>query len=185
MVQQIKEILINHCAPVIMGIKPAALFRAPHIKCAHCLGNILSKKINLEILYNADSGVLLLAYDYALLKNMKLGGDSIFLLEKLGYSKISEPEKIIEHLKERFKTYFKARKFPHEVGFFLGYPEKDVLGFIKNCAQGYKTMGLWKVYGEVETAEKMFESFNRCSQMFRKRLKNCIDIKKISAAVAA
>lgn len=37
--------------------------------------------------------------------------------------------------------------FPHEVGFFLGYPAEDVVGFIRNKGQNFKFCGRWKVYG--------------------------------------
>lgn len=57
--------------------------------------------------------------------------------------------------------------FPHEVGLFLGYPPEDVRGFIENRASGFKLIGCWKVYGDVDAARKKFESFESCTHRSR------------------
>ena len=44
--------------------------------------------------------------------------------------------------------------FPHEVGLFLGYPPRDVEGFIREKARRAKCTGAWKVYGDEEAARK-------------------------------
>ena len=44
--------------------------------------------------------------------------------------------------------------FPYEVGLFLGYPPRDVEGFIREKARRAKCTGAWKVYGDEEAARK-------------------------------
>lgn len=56
--------------------------------------------------------------------------------------------------------------FPHEVGFFLGYPFDDVMGFIEHEGKDYLCCGCWKVYTERERAEACFERYRRCTQAY-------------------
>ena len=40
-------------------------------------------------------------------------------------------------------------------------------GFIENQASGFKLIGCWKVYGDVDAARKKFESFESCTHRSR------------------
>lgn len=52
-----------------------------------------------------------------------------------------------------------ARAFPHELGFFLGYPYEDVSAFIEHAGQDYLAVGPWKVYSNLEGALATFARF--------------------------
>lgn len=56
--------------------------------------------------------------------------------------------------------------FPHEVGFFLGYPYDDVMGFIEHEGRDYLCCGCWKVYAEKERAMACFKRYRRCTQAY-------------------
>lgn len=62
-------------------------------------------------------------------------------------------------------------EFPHELGFFLGYPYADVTGFIEHGGKGFILMGPWKVYqdraGALAQFERMRASTKRCSERYR------------------
>ena len=60
--------------------------------------------------------------------------------------------------------------FPHEVGLFLGYPAEDVEGFRRHGGQGYKYSGLWKVYSDVERAQRCFRQYGCCRRALCRRL---------------
>jgi hypothetical protein len=177
---QVKKALINHCAPVIMKCKPAALFRLPHKDCALCLSAILQSPIKVKILCKNTSGVLVLVYNCILIENINLTLPAISILNKLGYPMNCRADKIINHFKQRFKNY---KEFPHEIGFFLGYPQKDVLGFIKNCGMGYAHCCLWKVYGDTIESQKLFECYANCSRRFREYFEKGLDFKQICAGI--
>lgn len=55
-------------------------------------------------------------------------------------------------------------EFPHEVGYFLGYPYEDVHQFIVQHGENYKVFGAWKVYTNVEQALTTFDSYRACTQ---------------------
>ena len=59
----------------------------------------------------------------------------------------------------------KEEDFPHEVGLFLGYPPKDVDGFMHR-KEHYKACGLWKVYDDVEGAVRQFEKCRHCTEVY-------------------
>jgi hypothetical protein len=50
------------------------------------------------------------------------------------------------------KTQVQGNDFPHEIGFFLGYPVKDVLGFMGLNDLPLVANGPWKMYGELEAS---------------------------------
>ena len=54
--------------------------------------------------------------------------------------------------------------FPHEIGYFLGYPYEDVHQFIVQHGENYKVFGAWKVYTNVEQALTTFDSYRACTQ---------------------
>lgn len=54
------------------------------------------------------------------------------------------------------------REFPHEMGFFLGYPPEDVIGFIEHEGRNYLAVGPWKVYAHLDRALETFERWHRC-----------------------
>jgi len=68
-------------------------------------------------------------------------------LGKLGYRYDNSIEALAQ-LKERMQ----GADFPHEVGFFLGYPIKDVLGFMGLCNLPHVGNGPWKMYGKREAS---------------------------------
>lgn len=55
-------------------------------------------------------------------------------------------------------------EFPHEIGYFLGYPYDDVHEFIVQRGENYKVFGAWKVYTNVEQALATFDAYHACTQ---------------------
>ncbi len=71
---------------------------------------------------------------------------------------MEETEKCIVELVRRLED---GEAFPHEDWPVLGYPPEDVDGFIRNGAAGAKCIGTWKVYGNVETAQRKFAQYKK------------------------
>ena len=64
------------------------------------------------------------------------------------------------------RRFRESGEFPHEVGLFLSYPPEDVQGFIDHRAVDFKCAGLWKVYGDEQRAQLLFDRFRRCTQRY-------------------
>ena len=56
------------------------------------------------------------------------------------------------------------REFPHELGYFLGYPYADVAEFIRQHGENYLEFGMWKIYTERERALETFARYKRCTR---------------------
>lgn len=85
-------------------------------------------------------------------------------LQSFGYTGQSL-EKDLRWLQKRLS---KRSEFPHEIGLFLGYPLKDVCGFIQNEGQNFQYSGYWKVYGDLESAKRQFEAYHICTDLLCK-----------------
>ena len=67
-------------------------------------------------------------------------------------------------------------EFPHEMGYFLGYPYADVAGFIRQHGKDYLAKGQWKVYEDLPGALRTFERYRRCTAAFDHAYRRCGDL---------
>lgn len=81
---------------------------------------------------------------------------------------------------ELCQRYSSQASFPHEVGFFLGYPYADVMGFIEHEGQDYLCCGCWKVYTNQEQAEASFALYKRCTHDFMERFESGTGLSQIA-----
>ena len=73
-------------------------------------------------------------------------------------------------------------EFPHEIGLFLGYPAEDVCGFMEHRECDLKCVGCWKVYGDEAAAQKTFEKFRNCSEIYRRHFENGASIDRLTVS---
>lgn len=166
------EYLINHAAPTLAGIKTGSLF-----PCAYDSYETLLREIRdynrvltakgLQLLSLRRSGNRALLYLY---RPARLGADlncseAASLLREAGYADL-RPERCISELARRLQAF---SDFPHEVGLFLSYPPEDVRGFMEHRGHGSKLDGCWKVYGDVQRAQRLFRAYKLCTDSYRAR----------------
>jgi hypothetical protein len=162
MLDDIKQIMIGQCSPVLMGVKPSALFPLHHTDCLDSLSVLLPPHISMFPVREHNGRLLVLLYDTAAVeKTLSLRAIRAFL-SGLGYPAASVSP-VLDYLKKRFEK----DAFPHEVGLFLGYPVEDVSGFVRHKGQNYKLCGYWKVYGDVEQAKKLFRLYDLCRECMK------------------
>jgi hypothetical protein len=63
--------------------------------------------------------------------------------------------------------------FPHEVGVFLGYPLKDVAGFMGWVDLPVTCQGPWKIYGNPDRSLALADGFRACRLRMDQRLRCC------------
>ena len=90
--------------------------------------------------------------------------EAVSILSGKGYS-CDDPDRCLAQLVEHLRD---DKEFPHEIGLFLGYPPEDVRSFMKSPCQGVKCVGCWKAYSNKEEAEKTFERFQKCTEIYKK-----------------
>jgi hypothetical protein len=170
----VERLLINHCSSVLFGGKPSALFMVRTEKCYSCLMESINQFDNNTsslVLRNTQNGLLTLFYRPGILHRAIMEADTRELLRFFGYTQ-SMPDNVLQSYLDVLKRRFaECQEFPHEIGFFLGYPINDVLGFIEQKGRNYKYCGLWKVYSNVKKARELFRHYENCRVKSKKFLR--------------
>ena len=79
-----------------------------------------------------------------------------FLIDKLGYPEQCSVEQFIEGISARWQA---SREIPHEVGFALGYPLADVLGYMGFTNSPCQGCCGWQVYGDMTESHAISQDF--------------------------
>jgi hypothetical protein len=158
--------LARHCAPVLLGKKPAALFPKP-VWWDESVPETAGK-LRFLLLRRRDKNALVFAYSPRLLSRALESAGVRKTLKSLGYP-VEEAGACLAFLERRF---WEGGDFPHEVGFFLGYPPDDVLGFMRHRGSHCKLCGMWKVYGDVPKAAALFAEYALCRDRLVKHVQN-------------
>lgn len=171
--------LAFHTAPTLLGIKCANLIS---LSCdeydidAHCEyfnRKVCSKGLEMKVLCRCEKLARILIYNKKMLSERIKDKNVRIMLEKCGYDKNASTDECLEYLGSRISC---CDSFPHEIGIFLGYPLEDVEGFIRNKGENFKLCGCWKVYGNAESAQRTFTSYDRCRKFLCRKLNEGADI---------
>lgn len=187
--QAFEHKVVCHCSPTLSSLKPGNLFRCcythpvlsseHHIHCTlqACYQKLAPHGVNLEIVSEKPNWSLIYVYRSDLLHaalNHPLAAEYLY---SHGYSDLSV-ECALSSLKERFKA---ESEFPHEIGFFLGYPPEDVLSFIASEGKGSLACGHWKAYSNLHDARHTFELFRNATKENLKRFVQGCPIELLAA----
>lgn len=178
--------LIEHCAPTLAGVKTANLFTCPFYsdealsRLLHEQNSLLNRfGVSLDVLQKKGGRALIYVYRICSLSSDLSRSEARAILQDYGYADLS-PDACLIRLKERFRE---QNGFPHEIGLFLGYPPKDVSGFIKNSGQNYMCAGCWKVYGDVCTAQCCFTRYAQCRKHYMRQFASGKTVAQLTVAV--
>jgi len=145
--------ILLEAAPVFSGLKPALLVSVEHCsrtdgRSVACLRHRALEKamgLSARVLRFSDESALVLFYDRAALIRHLARLDVTDFLARNGY-RGGEP---LETMLDRLAAAFAASPgtCPHEVGVFLGYPVKDVEGFMARPQEALPLRRtLWRVF---------------------------------------
>lgn len=164
-----EELIVQHCAPTLAGMKTGNLFSCPYASAELVLEDV--RQLNRRLvpkglcalpLHFTDGRALIYLYRPGSLKKDLANSFAKKLLRERGYA-IENPCYCVAQLVERFAGY---TEFPHEIGLFLGYPPEDVHGFIENQSACAKCVGDWKVYGDEKAAKRLFKKYKKCTEAY-------------------
>lgn len=171
--------LAFQCAPLLMGIKVSNIFIVSRQEEQKVKVLFRGSVISYEVLFKCDKRIIFLLYDKIQLQKHISEETQQCLMRQLGYTE-HNLESIIKKLAQRYQCYMTFKEqFPHELGVLLGYPHEDVEAFIKYHGKGCLCSGYWKVYYDVQTAEKTFKSYDRAKQMVIKMVDQGMTIHEI------
>jgi len=168
--QNFEKLLATHCAPLLYGKKPSILLAKKSFP-PNCEWELLWQ-YGFRVLWlrrrHQEEQTLMFLYHPALLEKAISHPATEQALCEMGYSYTSGLIGLLAFLRRRF---IESNEFPHEVGFFLGYPPEDVMGFL-SCKDHCKASGQWKVYSDVKRALTLFDEYTRCKQILLNHIKN-------------
>lgn len=181
-----EESLVKYCSPTLAGLKTANMFtfryedrESMHESLRSWNKRLSGKGLRVIPLRFRGNVALLYVFRPSHLNRDLQNKQTSQKLKELGYSS-GEMHKCIHKLINRIGE---SQEFPHEIGFFLGYPPEDVCGFIDNKAENFKHAGMWKVYGDVNTAQNLFQKYKKCTSVYSNKWKNGSSIERLSVSI--
>lgn len=164
---ELQERIVRHCSPTLAGLKCGSMFKissASHgltISLRRVQSMVKTKGVRMMFLSSDEGGALVYVYRHDLLSRRLTDPEVRSFLEEYGYH-VSGVNRTLAELRRRFSQC----PMPPEVGVFLDYPMVDVKGYIKNEGRCSRCVGCWKVYGNIEEAERKFNMFRRCRDIY-------------------
>ncbi len=180
-----EELVIRCCAPTLASIKTGNMFtcrfdsRQAMLDAVRALNRRLGGKgLRVLPLRYQDNVGLIYVYRPSRLSRDLTDEKARQLLGERGYP-CGSPGRCLACLHGRLAQ---GGDFPHEIGLFLGYPPEDVDGFIHRKADA-KCTGCWKVYGNVETAKRVFALYKKCTAIYLKQYATGKNMERLTVAV--
>ncbi|MBQ6632100.1 MAG: DUF3793 family protein [Romboutsia sp.] len=154
--------LIEILGPVILGSKPAEIL---NLSCKDNnketkLNDIKSffsncSRLSYEIINIQDGGVRIVFINKDSLSKVLSNKKCLNFLKFVGYPSNYDLDKYINVLIDKLNT----KDFPHEIGIFLGYPLKDVVGFMGYGKYKFCKTRYWRVYGDESISDNVYNQF--------------------------
>ena len=175
-----EDLIIRNCSPTLAGIKPGNMFsctypsqRALQQYVRRISKALVPKGVRVLILRAGEGRALIYVFRYTQVEKMLADPQAARILKAYGYREM-RVEPCLCRLLSRCQD---RNDFPHEIGLFLGYPPEDVVGFIQNKACNQKCTGFWKVYGDPVQAQRTFNKYRICTNVYTSQFErgNTID----------
>jgi hypothetical protein len=174
--------LAYHSAEVLSGVKPGNLVNIPDSihPCGKNMfalwlrhGDSLLNGTGLHAMVMVKRKGSLLVYIYCResLENLLTGSRVRNFLKKAGYGEYPDCEAVLVELERRMRH----NDFPHEIGLFLGYPLKDVAGFLGWAKLPVSHQDAWKIYGDPRRSLELAACHRDCRCRMAARLHRAAD----------
>lgn len=172
--------LVLEAAEVIAGEKPANMIsivnrrrlcgRNPYELWKQWGASVLAGSgLSVFELTDSNNAVLLLIYRQEALFDLIASPGVRALLKRTGYDGSLGLGELLKRLATRIST----GSFPHEIGIFLGYPLKDVAGFMGIAPIPFACQGPWKIFGDPGESLRLAERFRCCRIAMGEWLSRC------------
>lgn len=191
MERNFETVMIEQCAPVLAGLKPAGLFRYETRDCADLARRVHSwneqlngKGLRVRVMKGCARTHRFLVYVYREAQLSAVLADKAVqeFLRQEGYQLPAEQEQTGTLLNQLSRRLCCQAEFPHEIGVFLGYPLPDVVGFIENRGQNFTCCGCWKSYGEPAAARRRFDQLSKCTAVYLRLFHSGTPITRLTVA---
>ncbi|MEA4863589.1 MAG: DUF3793 family protein [Victivallaceae bacterium] len=179
--KELLRFLLLKTAAVRGGVKPGELLRVRHCYRAENIEGFrfcLYRKDILEIMQldyvelrqEAKSSLILFYHRHSLAAGLAIP-ENRALLNRLGYAD-GGYDSLLAQLRQRFVH----EAIPHEVGLFIGYPAKDVAGFLENLPRTPVHRGRWQVFGDAAESISLMRFYRQVERLAQGVLDTCEDL---------
>lgn len=152
--------LIETLGPVILGAKPAEIISYPKFDCSRCeklqaIDANFEKavKVRYRKITQDNGQIKIIFYDPLHLYETLHDKRNRKFLVSHGYQKHGTMDEYLNLLVERIQV----GDCPDEIGVFLGYPLKDVLGYIGHPSLKLTKIQYWRVYGDERVSDEKYQ----------------------------
>lgn len=165
--------LVQTLGPVLLGAKPSEILSFPSNdkeltekinKIHHHFGNC--KKISFKIFHFNHKSTKVLFYKPISLEAALTDFRNARFLKSIGYPKEYSLESYLGHMIDKIKK----GNIPDEIGLFLGYPLKDVIGFMGHPSLKLTKVNGWRVYGDAALSDQTYNEFLKAKATIKKLL---------------
>lgn len=171
--------LALQCAPMITGLKISNLLIVQKNKLHSVKWILKDTDISHCVLLQTEEKAILLLYKEFQLESYISQTKVKRLLTALGYQE-HNLESLLQMFRHRYTDYMTGGKFfPHEMGLFLGYPVKDVEGFIENEGKNFLYTGYWKVYENLAAKIDLFQKFEQAKETLLRLVASGASMKEV------
>ncbi|WP_034328930.1 DUF3793 family protein [Alkaliphilus transvaalensis] len=159
--------------PVLLGAKPAEILSFPQRKdndmivtqkVKELFGG--SKQIYFKEMSYCGKCIKLFFYNPVILDRTLREKRNLKFLQLMGYPKEYSFDSYLAHLINKINLGI----IPDEIGIFLGYPLKDVLGFIGHPSLKLTKVDAWRVYGDTRLSDQTRNSFREAREEMKRML---------------
>ena len=182
------ESLVRYCSPTLAGLKTGSILSCPYasqqeMHCQLRQWNLILGPKGLRALplrFRGGRGLVYVYRPSRLCRDLCCDAAQMLLHDR-GYP-VGNPSQCVVHLAERLRE---EKSFPHEIGLFIGYPPEDVCGFIEQGGGGCKYCDCWKVYGDVDAAQRLFAKHRKCTSVYCRLLAAGKSVEQLAVAERA
>jgi len=165
-----------HSAEVLAGAKPSNLFNVLKrtLPCGRDMAVLWQEHaapvarragLSMRVLRESDTRLLVLVYHPGMLERTLDQPEVALGLERYGY-----PSHGLEGRLDVLCRRMGVEAIPHEIGFFLGYPVKDVRAFIGEIDLPLACRGPWVMYGDPSESLATARAYQSARERVRARL---------------
>lgn len=171
--------LMGILGPVILKVKPSEIlsFSKSHKGYKENLEKIEEvfggcKEIKYKIIDYKDEGKKVLFYRTDELDKTLKEKNNLNFLKEIGYSFNYNLPEYLEILSKKIEE----GDIPDEIGVFLGYPLKDVMGFMGHPSLKLTKINGWRVYGDSLLSDIKYNQFKNA----KNNIKILLSLKSVS-----
>lgn len=178
--KELLRFLLVKTAAVRRGVKPGELLRV-----RHCYAGVNAEGLRVclyrsdiygilgldyvELKVEAESSLVLFYNPSTLAATLSESRNATWLV-RMGYPSTATADGHLSSMLEHLVRRAGECDLPHEVGIFIGYPLKDVAGFMHNIPTTPVHNGVWRVYGDAHESLARMKAYAQIEAEARETL---------------